>query len=702
MRTIIHSTLIFIFILSLSNTELLAQGRKDKLQKADLAFDALHYYEAIDLYKEAYKDKSIRRNKEKKAEIIFKVAECYRTIGDHKHAEMWYKKAIRVNYPNPLIYLYYGDMMKAQGEYEKAMVEYNKYKDLAPADPRGESSVKACQLAIKWIQNPTRYEVSNEAQLNSSDNEYAPCFADRKSRSLIFSSDRKGATGKEDELQTGQNFSDLFYTKLDRKGKWSKPVLLDETINTEHHEGAGKMADRNKELYFTRCHVEKKVRRGCQIFMAKKRGQSFDVPELLPIPNVTDSSNMGHPTVSDNGLVMYFSADLPGGQGGKDIWMIKRERKRGDWAAEPINLGPNINTAGNELFPFIHPDGTLYFSSDGHMGMGGLDIFKAEPIGDDPSKFGPAANMKYPINSSGDDFGIIFKEDEETGYFTSNRPGGKKGDDIYKFILPPLEFTLQGVVKDEKTLAIIPGATIMLVGTDGSNLETKTDEAGMYFFDKTQIKPNTSYRVTASHYNEKNEPDYLTQSKRTTTVDLEVNTDLELNFELTPIEKEVVIVLPEIRYDLGKWDLKEQYQDSLNGLIVIMNENPNIIIQLRSHTDYRGSDKSNEILAQKRAQSVVDYLVERGIDRERMKPKGMGEYEPREVDIPGTSFSIGDKLTQKFIDALPNDSLKEEAHQLNRRTDFKVIGTNYVPKNTPAPNTTDPGTGNNDANKEEE
>ncbi len=386
----------------------------------------------------------------------------------------------------------------------------------------------------------------------------------------------------------------------------------------------------------------------------------------MEVPIAADTVTVKHPAASPDDLSLYFTANMPGGHGGYDIWMVKREKKTAPWGS-PVNLGSSINTPGNEIFPYVHPDGSLYFSSDYHLGMGGLDIFKAEK--DKKGKW-VIRNMKYPINSSYDDFGIVFQGDWEKGFLTSNRPGGKGKDDIFEFSLPPLEFILSGFVRDEKTDEIIPGATVKLIPNDGVPIEKKSEIDGSFRF---ELKPNTDYQIETSH--EK----YLNGKSRESTKGYETDKEFKRDVYMAPIEKP--IELPNIMYEFAKWDLRPESMVSLDQLVETLNDNPNIVIELRSHTDFRGSADANEELSQKRAQSVVDFLIEKGIEPDRLVAKGYGESMPRVVDMKmAQQYSFlneGDVLTESYIKKLA--SLEQEvAHQLNRRTEFQVLKTDYV------------------------
>ncbi len=657
-------------------TPAVLQAQKKKTQAADQEFLDQHYYVAIDHYKKAYS--KTKRDKAEKARIAYQIAECYRLIDDTRRAEAAYKRAIRMKYQRkqPLAYLYLADALKANGDYEEAITEYNNYSDHAPDDPRGPEGVKSCQLAMQWDTIPSKYKVEPLTKINSKVDDFAPSFTDKYSNSIIFTSTRDGATGKDMDEWTGQNFSDLFYSKTDKKNVWSTPVLIDkeEKINSKANEGVSTFNDNFSKMYFTRCSVVQGENRGCQIYVVTSKGRSFGTPKWVNLGNDT-SITVGHPTLNQDELTIIFSSDREGGYGGKDLWMATRDKADDDFG-RPVNLGPKINTVGDEMFPYLRDDTTLYFASDRLPGMGGLDIFKT--IYQD-GKWTTPVNMKPPINSNADDFGIIFKPGEESGFFTSNRKGGRGGDDIYSFEMPPVIFKLSGVVKDELTLLYIEGAKLRLVGTDGSSVEAKTDPKGFYSFSESQINENTTYDLVASKEN------YFNTGAKITTVGQESSKDFIQDFMLQPIPSEPVI-LPEIRYDLAKWDLKPQYQDSLQGLIKTLDLNPTIVIELASHTDARDTEERNDILSQKRAESVVNYLIDRGIDPDRLVAKGYGERVPRllkkDITVNGYTFKAGTHLTVSYIDSLPTVDEREAAHQLNRRTEFRVLRNDFVPKPT--------------------
>jgi peptidoglycan-associated lipoprotein len=387
----------------------------------------------------------------------------------------------------------------------------------------------------------------------------------------------------------------------------------------------------------------------------------------VALPFNSDKYTTGHPTLSADQKTMYFASDMPGGLGGKDIWMSQFDGT--SWGT-PVNLGAGVNTDGDEMFPTITKKGKLYFSSNGKPGMGGLDLFSSTNEG---GVWSEGVNLKSPMNSSGDDFNIIFNS-ETTGYLSSNRDGGKGEDDIYTFVLPPLKLSVGGRVYDTDTKQSIEGATVELFGSDGTSLSLKTGADGMYHY---ELKPEVKYKVSASFTG------YLTKFHELTTVGLDADQDFNKDFDFPLKSTAKPITVPEIFYDLDKSNLRAESKTALDGLIKTLNENPTLTIKLTAHTDYRGDDAYNLKLSDRRAKSVMDYLVSNGIAADRLTSEGKGESQPKEVenDEEYKPFKRGDKLTPAFIDALSPKEMQEQAHQYNRRTEFEVTGTTYVPKN---------------------
>ena len=638
--------------------------KKQKDFRAQAAFNAGEYFEAIDLYKNAVNKVS---DKTQKTAILFKIGECYRIIGNARSAELWYKKAVREDYQDPVIFLRYGQMMIINEKYPEAEEQFKQYMELVPDDPRGNVGIESCKAAINWKDNPTGYLVENMRYFNSRQRDFSPGYVNEGYTEVYFTSTREDATGNETHGATGQNFADLFSSTLDRKGKWSVPVPV-ESLNSEFEDGTPSISSDFSTLYYTRCKKGKNQQMGCQILSASASGKEWSEPKV-ELEELGDSVTSAHPAISSDGLTLYFVSDMPGGLGENDLWKVTRESQSESWS-NPVNLGEEINTPGNELYPFVHNDGTLYFSSDSRVGLGGLDIFKAAI---DETGSWRLENMKPPINSPEDDFGIVFEAEMERGFFSSSRKG-RGNDDIFSFVLPPLEFSVIGVVKDERNDQILPGSTVKSVGSDGITVEATTGDEGTFRF---MLKPGTDYVFVAT------QPGYLNGKERESTRGMDQSKEFEVTIYLASTTH--VIELPNIFYDFAKWDLRPESMVSLDNLVETLDDNPNVTIELMSHTDSRGTPADNQELSQKRAQSVVDYLISKGITPDRLQAKGYGESQPKVVDEKVKTqydfFELEDILTEGFINQLEGAELQEKAHQVNRRTEFRVLSTDYIPQN---------------------
>jgi peptidoglycan-associated lipoprotein len=596
--------------------------------------------------------------------MVFMVSECYRLINDPKNAELWYKRAVRSPFPKPEAQYWLAEGNKKLGRYPQAIEEFRKYRQLVPGDPRTEQQIRACELAMEWQASPESYNVEELKETNSKDSDFSPAYG-RDDHGLVwFTSSRDDARGNKEHGATGQSFTDIFETRLDKKGKWSTPVPVD-FFNTEFEDGTPSFSSDYTEVYFTRCEAGKRESKGCVILCSNREGTRWSEPEKIEL--LTDSLVAAHPALSPDGQTLYFVSDMPGSLGGKDIYRTTRTSPGSLWS-RPENLGTDVNTRGNELFPFVHSDGTLYFASDGHIGMGGLDIFKAIPQGGDSWL---VQNMRAPINSPADDFGITFERDTEKGIFSSARKG-RGDDDLYTFEMPPLLFSITGLVKDEKTGQPVQAATVQLIASDGASMQTETGSAGDFKF---SLRPEVDYIFIASKNG------FLNGKEKETTRGQDKSREFMATIQLTPIDRP--IELPNIFYDFGKWDLRPESMVSLDKLVETLNDNPNVTIELMSHTDSRDTEEFNLDLSQKRAQSVVDYLIAKGIAADRLTARGYGETSPKVVDAEimqnAPFLRSGVTLDEQYINSLASDEQKEIAHQVNRRTEFRVLRTDYVP-----------------------
>jgi len=636
-------------------------AQKQKTERAYSAYQSGSYYEAIDFFKDVY---SKTRDKQVKAEMVFMVSECYRLINDPKNAELWYKRAVKTAFPRPEAQYWLAESTKKLGRYPQAIEEFRKYRQLVPGDPRTEQQIRACELAIEWQASPESYNVEEMKDVNSRNSDFSPAFGRDDNGLLWFTSSRDDAQGNKEHGATGESFTDLFETRLDKKAKWSTPVPVD-FLNSEFEDGSPSFSSDFTEVYFTRCEAGKRENKGCVIMFSTREGTRWSDPEKLEL--LADSLVAAHPSISPDGQTLYFVSDMPGGLGGKDIYRSTRTSPGSPWS-RPENLGTDINTRGNELFPFIRENGTLYFASDGHIGMGGLDVFRATP---QAGNSWIVNNMRPPINSPTDDFGITFEKGAEKGIFSSSRK--ERGvDDLYTFEMPPLLFSITGLVRDEKSGQPVQGATVQLIASDGANMQAETGNAGDFKF---SLRPEVDYIFLASKRG------FLNGKEKETTRGQDKSREFMATILLTPIDRP--IELPNIFYDFGKWDLRPESMVSLDKLVETLNDNPNVTIELMSHTDSRDTEEYNMDLSQKRAQSVVNYLIGKGIASDRLTARGYGETSPKVVDAAimedAPFLRSGVTLNEQYINSLASEEQKEIAHQINRRTEFRVLRTDYVP-----------------------
>ncbi|MFV0591345.1 MAG: OmpA family protein [Draconibacterium sp.] len=627
-----------------------------------LSQDIGEYYKAIELYKKARKKEKSRT---RRIEYAYNIAESYRAIGLYEYAAQNYKFAIRLGYPDNEALLRYAEMLRITQDFEEATETYRTYLDSVPGDQRALDGLEAMRKTQEWVANPTRHIINPIKEINSRESDFAPVFVGGRDNEVIFTSTRKAATGKKESMIHGQKYADLFRANFSvQRQKWQQPKLLDETlmINTGDEEGAATLNSSGEQMIFTRCRYDKTQAMGTELFSTSQSRGSWSEPIKLSV--VGDSIIAAHPALSADGSVLYFVSDMPGGQGGKDIWMATAE---GGSFGKPVNMGSAINTAGDEMFPFVRDNGELYFSSNGHIGMGGLDLFMATK---NEEGAWIVENMGSPMNSSGDDFGISFVTGENKGMFSSNRKGSR-GDDIYSFMVPPKIYEVEADIFDKETNARLDGATVRVIGTDGTNLKVRARNGNF----KMKLKPETEYVFAAF------KDGYLRDKAAANTIGMEESKDFRFEMFLTPTDSPIKV--ENINYEFGSWELMESSKTALDTLVEILVFNPTITIELMAHTDHVGSDQFNFDLSQKRAQSVVDYLIEKGINPQRLVAKGYGETWPktitRELANQYGFLKKGDELTEEFINQLTPEQ-QEIAKGLNRRTEFRVLSTDFIEK----------------------
>ena len=674
-------------VLTLVLLGLSACGINTKIKRADKKFAIGEYYDAADIYKSVYSRISPKKDKPLKARIAFNQGECYRIL-NHSRAASAYQNAVRYRYPDDIVYLRLAQVQQYQGKYKDAEKNYTLYLQTHPDDYVAQGGLYACRQIAEWKKQPSRYKVSLAKEFNQQrTSNFAPAYIGSDADAVMFTSNRqisKTKKIKRNSPVTGAQTFNLFSSRMDANGKWLDIALAEGLYDGEgDNSQAGDSTDTDKTgtmetgvcsftadgktMYFTYSLPVNGQDLGTKIYRSDRAGGEWG--EAREIKLFTDSSiTVGHPAINATGDTLYFASDAPNGYGGKDIWMAELE---GDTWINAQNLGPQVNTSGDELFPCIRADGTLYFSSNGHPGYGGLDIFKAVPQNKTDSNglmLWDLFNMAMPFNSNGDDFGITFAGNTENGFFSSNR-GQKKGiDQIYSFYLPEMIFLVEGTVTDPQGEPISDG-TLRLVGDNGTNQKIQIRHDGTY---RLKVQKDAHYVMLASSRG------YLNQKNEFNTLNLNDSRTYTLNFVLPLISKPVT--MENIFYEFGKWDLTPESESGLQQLVKLLNDNPNITIELSAHTDLVGDDKSNAVLSEKRAQSVVNYLIKAGIEQERLTPVGYGETKPVVTDK-----ALHDKypflpqdqvLDEAFILSLPKGQ-QDICNQINRRTEFRVLKTTY-------------------------
>lgn len=632
-----------------------------RLKKADRTYDNGEYFAAADIYKKTQSRISAKKQKKLKAEVCFKQGECYRLIGNHARATRAYTQAIKYKYNDSVVFLYNAKSLHALGRYAEAAKQYDIYLQTHD-DSLARAGLRGAQQANAWKKTATRYVVKAADVLNSKKNsDFAPAFMGNEAAALVFTSNRDNTTNRKANAITGAANHDLFTTRRNASGAWEKPEPLEGEFNTDDDEGVVAFAPDGKTIYFTRCRIDKAGDVGGEIWTAKRSGGQWTTPTKITL--FKDSTiTVAHPTLSTDGERLFFVSDAPGGFGGKDIWVAEKTDE--GWSV-PENMGADINTAGNEMFPFYRNDSTFYFASDGHAGLGGLDIFKAKK---DSTGQWQVYNMLTPINSNGDDFGIAFENDAERGYFSSNRNQSKYYDRIYSFELPELVYAVEGKITDEKGNTL-PDAIIKLVGDNGTNVKIRAKKDGTF---RIKLDKDANYIMLATSRG------YLNSSARLTTDNLTDSKTFVENFALPTIGQPIPI--DNIFFEFGKADLTPESETALRGTVKMLTDNPNIAIEIAAHTDCVGSDDANMKLSEARAKSVVDFLVQAGIAPDRLTAKGYGESRPVVVDeamAKELRFVKKDEILDEKLVKLLTPEQQEIVNAINRRTEFKVTKTTY-------------------------
>ena len=634
-----------------------------KLSDADDTYARGEFFDASKQYRKIYNRLTKREERPLRGEVAYKLGLCFQRLNRPANAAAAYQNAIRYEYPDSNVYLRLGQMLQASGKYPQAIKEYNTYLEWQPDDRLARTGVRGCELAIAAKNgDPSRYVVRQSKLFNSRRADFAPMYGDKEFNTLYFTTTNEKVTGDNKSEITGMKKGDIWVARKNEKGEWLRPEPVEGELNTDADEGIIAFSPDGQTMYLTVAKRNETSSTSVEIHTSRRSEASWSAAQKFDILNDTITA-VGHPAVSPDGTYLYFSSDMPGGYGGLDIWRINLIDRGGSLE----NLGPQINTPGNESFPYMRTDSLMYFSSDGHAGFGGLDIFKASlnSTGDRWS----IDNLGMPINSTGDDFGITFGPGE-SGFFSSNRNDARGYDHIYSFLLPDLKITISGWVvdKDDEPVA---NAIIRIVGNDGSNQKEVARDDGSFRFN---LQRGVKYVMLAGAKG------YLNQKVEFESDAAEEDADYGIDFTLASINKPSVV--ENIFYDFDKATLRPESKEALDEIVVMLEDNPNVSIEMGAHTDRKGSEEYNINLSERRAKSVVDYLVEKGINPERLTWVGYGKTRPKTVtkrinkEFP--QFAEGETLTPDYIEGLEEED-REAADQINRRTEFQVtaIDTDY-------------------------
>jgi len=640
---------------------LMSCGIDKNLKKGEKFLALGEYYDAADQFKQAY-TKTPSKERASRGKIALKMARCYDKINSTPKAIAAYRNAVRYNQASIDDRLAYARLLLKNGEYKQAEKEFRILVDSLPDNVLARNGLKSAQLAPTWKKEGSRYKVKKMDVFNSRRDDYSPMLLGDEADQLYFTSTRNEAQGDELSGITGTKAGDIFLSEKDDKGKWSKPEAIASGLNTAYDEGACCFAPDGREMYLTQCVTDASAPRFAQIVTSSRSDAAWGKPNPLELTKDT-LSTYAHPAVSPDGEWLYFVSDMPGGVGGYDIWRV-RITAAGLGGVE--NLGEPINTPGDEMFPTFRPNGDLYFSSNGHVGMGGLDVYIAKV--DKKTRQYKVTHPGYPLNSEADDFGMTFEGLHNRGFFSSNRKDGRGYDHIYSFENPEIVTTMKGWVYEMDGYEL-PAAQVTVVGNDGTYKKLPVKSDGSFTM---PINTKVDYLVMASckgflNHKEELRVDSAKESK-----------EYVLQFPLASITAPVLI--DNIFYDFDKATLTPASTKSLDELVGLLKENPNVTIELSAHCDYKGNAEYNKRLSQRRAQSVVNYLIAHGIEKERLTPVGYGKERPKKVRKKLTEkypwLKEGDELTQEFI-LKQSKEHQEICNQINRRTEFIVLRTTY-------------------------
>lgn len=629
-----------------------------KLATADEQLARGEYYDASKTYRKIYNKLTKREERPLRGQVAFRMAECHRRLNQYARAAAAYQNAARYEYPDSMLYLYMAQMQQAAGNPAAAITSYQEYLKWHPEDQLALSGLSGARMA-QAREGATRYVVRNAKLFNSRRADYSPMFLGGSLDQLYFTTTTEKVTGDHRSEITGMKKGDIWFVTKDENGQWQRPQAVEGELNTELDEGTPSFTPDGQTMYLSRARREPNANTGVEIYTSQRSDAKWSAPVLFEITRDTISS-YAHPAVSPDGNWLYFSSDMPGGSGGRDIWRVNLKEREGSLE----NLGEWINTPGDEMFPYVRTDSLLYFASNGHPGYGGLDLFRARLTS---SGGWEITNMGQPVNSAADDFGITFGEGE-SGFFSSNRTDNRGYDHIYSFELPDLKILISGWVLDRDEEPV-PNAVIRIVGNDGSNQKQVARDDGSFSF---PLQRGVSYVMMAGARG------YLNSRQEFTADDAEEDAEYGVDFILAAINKPQVI--ENIFYDYDKATLRPESTAALDEMAQVLRDNPNVTIEMASHTDRHGSDEYNIGLSSRRARSVIDYLISVGIQPDRLQSQGYGKSRPKTItrklarEYP--QFPEGTVLTEEYILTLPPED-QDAADQINRRTEFQVLSTDY-------------------------
>lgn len=631
-----------------------------KLTTANEQFYRGEYNDAAKTYRKIYNKLTKPDERTLRGEVAWKMGLCHRQLNQSARAAAAFQNAIRYKYPDSLAHLYLAEALHAEGKYPQAIKAYEEYLALDPDSKTARNGLDGATMANNTRGQRTRYVVRQHKLFNSRRSDFAPMYPPDATDLIYFTTTNENVTGDKKSEITGMKKGDIWMSRKNERGEWLRPETVEGELNTEFDEGIISFSPDGSTMYLTRARREPNAPTSVEIFTSTRSDAKWSAPQPFEITADTISV-YAHPAVSPDGTYLYFTSDMPGGEGGRDIWRINLKDRVGSLE----NLGKWINTPGDEMFPYMRTDSIMYFASDGHPGYGGLDIFRAELTKSGGWK---VENMGRPVNSAADDFGITFEPGAERGFLSSNRDDARGYDHIFSFELPELQIWISGWVLDRDDEPV-PNAVIRIVGNDGSNQKEIARNDGSFRF---PLSRGVSYVMLAGAKG------YLNAKQEFTSDSAEEDAEYNVDFILASINKPVVI--ENIFYDFDKASLRPESKAALDEMAQVMRDNPNITIEMASHTDRKGSDEYNLALSERRAKSVIDYLIAVGISPDRLQHIGYGESRPKTItkrlakEYP--QFPEGTLLDEKFIETLSEED-QEAADQINRRTEFQVLSIDY-------------------------